>query len=125
MQLKLILRPDVLGQGLGIMAGLAQALPVCFIPEQRGVATVRFNVIYDCGRRQLALALALGAQRVRAEERFADLSPAPIVDVVLWSSVVLPPTVRMCFTVLTIRQVRAAGNGAGMAGFIWHGATPL
>jgi hypothetical protein len=95
-------------------------LIIRLIPEQHRVATVRNDVVYHSGRGQLALALALGAQRVGAEEELADLPPTPVVDVVLWSPVVLTLTVGVSFTVLLLRQVRATGNGARMAAFVRH-----
>ena len=121
-QSKLILGADVLRQRFGIVASLAEPLPVRLIPEQLAVATVRNDVVNYGGRCQLTLGFTRNAKRMRTKKRFTDSPPASVVDVVLYPSVVCLLSVSVVFTVSlpSLRQAGATGNGTWMARFIWH-----
>src|SRR5574344_3059173 len=54
--------------GFVVVAGLAERLPVAFIPEKALVAAMRDDVIHNRRGRERAVALAFRAQRMRAEE---------------------------------------------------------
>ena len=60
-------RVDVFGQGLAVVARLAHRLPVGFVPEKSGIATVRCDMVYHGGLRVSPLSHALGAKRMGLE----------------------------------------------------------
>lgn len=115
-QSKRVRRPHIFCQGLGVVAPLTEPLPVLLIPEQLTVTTVRYDMVNHGGGCQLAVSLALHAQRVGAKKRFADTPPASVVDIVLNPTVVLPLSVGMVFTVsvTSVSKTWAAGNGTRM-----------
>ena len=65
----------VLAGGFGIVAALAQCLPVALVPEERPVLFVRFDVIDDRGGDRPAMVLALGTQRMLAQVQGARTAP--------------------------------------------------
>jgi hypothetical protein len=68
--------PAALARGLGVMAGLAQALPVRLVPEQERVATVRHHMV-DHGRgHHASLSSAGSAQRALRQEGCPGPAPA-------------------------------------------------
>lgn len=68
--------PSVLPRGFRRVAGLAERLPVCRVPEKRLVSMVRNDVVDFCCRHQLATLLMHDAQRVRPQIGIPCLSPA-------------------------------------------------
>ena len=60
-------RVDVFGQSLAVMAGFAHRLPVGFVPEKSGIATVRCDMVHHGGFRVSPLPHALGAERMGLE----------------------------------------------------------
>ena len=57
------------------MAALAKGLPVCFVPEQPGIAPMRGDVIHDgCGRQHAPLHAGV-AQRIARQKLFAGFPP--------------------------------------------------
>ena len=104
---------------------MAQTLPVTFVPEQLLVTAVGLDMIHLCGRSQLALPLTLGAQGMSAEVSFAGHPPAVVIATGGRRSSTLLVRIPVLLTVLSVRQVRAAGNGTRVPGFIGHGVSPL
>lgn len=104
---------------------MAQTLPVSLIPEQLLVTSVGLDMIHLGGRSQLALPLTLGAQGMSAEVSFADHPPAVVIATGGRRSSTLLVRIPVLLTVLSVRQVRATGNGARMAGFMGHKDHPL
>ncbi len=104
---------------------MAQTLPVSLVPEQLPVTTVGLDMIHLGGRSQLALPLTLGAQWMSAEVSFADHPPAVVIATGGRRSSTLLVRIPVLLTVLSVRQVRATGNGARMAGFMGHKDHPL
>ena len=71
----------VLAGCLAIVARLATGLPICPIPEQAQVATVRRNVINHLGRRHHAgLGAFHFAKRMHPQERIPRLLPRAAVE---------------------------------------------
>jgi hypothetical protein len=60
---------------LNAVTCFAKRLPVACVPEQGGVPPVGLDVIDLVGRRQPALPVALGTQRLRTQESFSCLAP--------------------------------------------------
>lgn len=58
---------DIFGQRLAIMALLTHRLPVGFVPEKSGIATVRYDMVNHGGFRVSSLPHALGAERMGLE----------------------------------------------------------
>lgn len=104
---------------------MAQTLPVSRVPEQLLVTAVGLDMIHLGGRSQLALPLTLGAQGMSAEKRFTGHPPSIVIAAGGRRSSTLLVRIPVLLTVLSARQVRAARNGARMAGFIGHGVSPL
>ena len=74
-----IAKPAVLPRRLGVMAALAQRLPVRLVPKQRLIALVRDDVIHHRGWHDTPVTLAQGAQRVRCQEHCSCPPPARAV----------------------------------------------
>ena len=74
-----IAKAAVLANRLGIVAALAQCLPVALVPEQIPVSTVRHDVVDDRGGNRSAEALARRTQRMQAQVQGACLAPPGIV----------------------------------------------
>ena len=104
---------------------MAQTLPVSLIPEQLLVTSVGLDMIHLGGRSQLALPLTLGAQGMSAEKRFTGHPPSVVIAAGGRRSSTLLVRIPVLLTVLSVRQVRATGNGARMAGFMGHKDHPL
>ncbi len=60
---------------LTAMAGPAERLPVCYIPELHHVPAVGHDMIYTRRRRELVSGFAMHAERVAAKEHDAGLVP--------------------------------------------------
>ena len=104
---------------------MAQTLPVSLVPEQLLVTTVGLDMIHLGGRRQHAMPLTLGAQGMSAKVGFAGHPPSVVIAAGSRRTATLLVCIPVLLTVLSARQVRAARNGARMAGFIGHGVSPL
>lgn len=72
-------RVDVFSQSLAVMALLTHRLPVSFVPEKSGVATVRCDMVYHGGFRVSPLPHALGAEWMSLEILPADFLPLSCV----------------------------------------------
>ena len=72
-------RADVFGQSLAVMAGFAHRLPVGFVPEKSGIATVRCDMVHHGGFRISPLPHALGAERMGLEVLPAYFLPLPCI----------------------------------------------
>jgi hypothetical protein len=59
-----------------IVAGLAQSTMVLWIPEPLGIAPVRLDMVNDRSRLNAARLLALGAERMLAQEGSSAAFPA-------------------------------------------------
>ena len=68
---------------VGVVALLAQRLPVALIPEQFDVALVRLDVVDHVGRHHLSKLSVHAAQRMRAQELHARPAPCSVVEVVV------------------------------------------
>ena len=62
-----------------IMTSLAERFPVCLIPEQPLIASMRDDMIHHRRGHNLALRLAEGAQRMLLQEKSAGITPAAVV----------------------------------------------
>ena len=78
-----------LGRRLAPVAREAERLVVARIPEERGVALVRGDVIDDAGCCGASTALALGAERMRTEEGARVAPPSVVVAAFGWRASVL------------------------------------
>ena len=104
--------------GFVVVAGLAERLPVAFIPEKAFVAAMRDDVIHNRRGRERAVALAFRAQRMRAEETPPRRLPFLIIATVGGGFACVQRT--MLFTVNIIREVRASRMAAGTLGLVRH-----
>ena len=107
------------------MTRLTKTLPVSLVPEQLLVTTVGLDMIHLGGRSQLALPFTLGAQGMSAKVGFTGHPPSVVIAAGSRRTATLLVCTPVLLTVLSVRQVRAAGNGARMAGFIWHKDHPF
>lgn len=72
-------RADVFGQSLAVVALFAHRLPVGFVPEKFGIATVRCDMVYHGGFRVSPPPHALGAERMGLEVLSAYFLPLSCV----------------------------------------------
>lgn len=117
-------RVDVLGQCLAVVALFAHRLPVGFVPEKSGIATVRCDMVHHGGFRVSPLPHALGAERMGLEVLPAYFLPLPcIATLTRWACDFRVQRQVLC-TVKTARlnQLRATGVPARHLGSAGHGS---
>jgi hypothetical protein len=91
-------------RSLAVMTALPQCFPVRLVPEQVGIAAVRYAVIDDRRRLDETFAQAFRAQWIRREKHLARRPPPR-------SPVPLPP--RLLFCALTVRLLPAMPGAPG------------
>lgn len=117
-------RVDVFGQSLAVMALLTHRLPVGFVPEKSGIATVRCDMVHHGGFRVSPLPHALGAERMGLEVLPAYFLPLPcIATLTRWACDFRVQRQVLC-TVKAARlnQLRATGVPARHLGSAGHGS---
>ena len=67
--------PAPFARGLGVMAALAQTLPIVLVPEQRLLASMRHDMVDDRRRYDPACRVAGGAQRMPCEKYPSRIAP--------------------------------------------------
>lgn len=99
--------------GLAVMAGLAESLPVGFVPEKIPVATMGDDVVdYRC-RGQPSLLAAANAERVVQQEGFACRLPAFCV-----ASAVSRGALRIGLVLGLMQRAVHSGGQVGTAGMV-------
>jgi len=113
---------DVLGQSLAVMARFAQRLPVGFVPEKSGIATVRCDVVYHGGFRVSPLPHALGAERMGLEVLPAYfLPPSCIATLTRWACDFRVQRQVLCAVkAARLNELRATGVSARHLGSAGH-----
>ena len=98
----------VFGHGLFVMAPLTKCLPVCFIPKQLLIPTVRNNVVHHCCFYKFPLLPAFLTQRMCFQEPASGSPPAAVIATSGRSDSVSHMELRMFLTTIPIRKHRAA-----------------
>lgn len=120
-------RVDVFGQSLAVMAWLAQRLPVGFVPEKSGIATVRSDVVHHSGLRVSPLLHALGAEWMGLEILLAYFLPLPCVATLSrWArDFRMQRQVLLTVECAGLHKLRATGLAARHLRSAWHFFSPL
>ena len=77
--LVLVLDVPVIRHRLMVMAALAKGLPVLFIPEELGIAAMRFDVVDDRRRDEATFCFAADAPGMTFQEELPGFLPFPSV----------------------------------------------
>ena len=102
------------------MAFFTKRLPVCLIPEQPLIASVRNDMIHHCRRDNFSLCLTESAQRMLLQEESTGLTPAADVPTGIGTAMhpVAAPFHRILTEHLTLlAEARTAGTAAGSSWF--------
>ncbi len=107
---------------LMVMAALAKGLPVLFIPEQLGIAAMRFDVVHNRRRDEASLCLAADAPRMTFQIELPGFLPFPSVTARLCTG---PVALALPFVFVTIfssigYQPGAARILTGRLRSSWH-----
>ena len=115
-------RVDVFGQSLAVMALLTHRLPVVFVPEKSGIATVRCDMVYHGGFRVSPLPHALGAERMGLEVLPAYFLPLScIATFTRWAgNFRVQRQVLLTVECAGFHKLRATGLAARHLGFAGH-----
>ena len=104
--------------GFVVVAGLAERLPVAFVPEKAFVAAMRDDVIHNrCGRER-AVSSTFRAEWVRSEETPPRRLPLLVITTAGGGFPRVQRTMR--FAINIIREVRASRMAAGAPGCMRH-----
>lgn len=117
-------RMDVFCQSLAVMAGFAHRLPVSFVPEKSGIATVRCDMVYHGGFRVSPLPHALGAERMGLEVLPAYFLPLScIATLTRWAGDFRVQRQVLCTVeAARLNQLRATSVSARHLGSAGHGS---
>lgn len=115
---------DVFGQSLAVVALFAHRLPVGFVPEKFGIATVRCDMVYHGGFRVSPLPHALGAERMGLEVLPAYFLPLScIATLTRWAGDFRVQRQVLCTVeAARLNQLRATGVSARHLGSAGHGS---
>ena len=97
----LILDVPVFRHRLMVMAALAKGLPVLFIPEQLGIAAMRFDVVDDRRRDEATFCFAADAPGMTFQEELPGLLPLSPVTACLCTGPVALALPFMFFTIFS------------------------
>lgn len=115
-----VLRIGIFVPCLVIMAGFTKALPVVFVPEQNGVTTVRSDMIdYRCFH-CLSFFITLHTERMQTKVSLPCFLPSASVPTLPAAHPIASVLCFMLLTIVSVRQLRAAGMMAGFLWFHWH-----
>lgn len=106
--------------GLLIMTGLAETLPVPFIPEQFFIPTMRYDMIHHRSFYQHFLHSALLTQRMCFQESASGFLPMPVISTPIRGSTIIPMYFSVLFTIKSCSQLRTSRMLAGLLWFHRH-----
>lgn len=113
----------VFGHGLFVMAPLTKCLPVCFIPKQLFIPTVRNDMVHHCCFHKFFLFPAFLTQRMCFQEPASGSPPAAVIATSGSSSPVSHMQFCMFRTIIPCGQFRTTRMLAGLLRFSRHGVT--
>lgn len=118
----LVLDVPVFGHRLMVMAALAKGLPVLFVPEEFGIAAVRFDVVDGRRRDETPLCFAADAPGMAFQEELPGFLPLSTVATCLCTG---PLSLALAFVFVTIfssirYQPGATRILAGRLRSSWH-----
>ena len=99
-----------------------EGLPIVFIPEQHGIATVRRDVIHDSGYCHSSSIHAHHTQRMKSKVSLARFLPSVVISTLgaaAAARLILLTT--MLAATPVVSEHTAPGIGAGSLGGAWHG----
>lgn len=105
-----------------IMAALAKGLPVLFVPEEPGIAAMRFDVVHNRRKDEASLCLAADTPEMTFQIELPGLLPFPAVATCLCTG---PVALALTFVFVTIfssigYQPGAARIFTGRLWSSWH-----